>query len=110
MKLSINSRRKCHRFVLLAQALPQYLCGGLSFSCCLGHQTFCGGTGPLEKAAQYELGLKEGVQPPISQGWEMPDEFEHAQFPCFLSPEVMTYVWAQCIIEPNEEHTSIEIT
>ena len=32
MKLSINSHRKCNGFVLLAQALPQYLCGGLSFS------------------------------------------------------------------------------
>jgi hypothetical protein len=38
----------------------------------------------LEKAAQDELGLKDGVPPPISQGLEMPDEFEHAQFPLFL--------------------------
>ena len=84
MKLSINSRRKCNGFVLLAQALPQYLCCGLSFACCLDHQPVCGSTGPLEKAAQDELGLKDGVPPPISQGLEMPDEFEHAQFPLFL--------------------------
>ena len=32
MKLSINSRRKFNGFVLLAQALPQYLCCRLSFS------------------------------------------------------------------------------
>ena len=32
MKLSIHSRRTCNGFVLLVQALPQYLCGGLSFS------------------------------------------------------------------------------
>jgi hypothetical protein len=32
MKLSINSRRKFNGFVLLAQARPQYLCSGLSFS------------------------------------------------------------------------------
>lgn len=51
MKLSIHSRHKFNSFVLLAQALPQYLCCGLSFACGLGHQTFCGSTGPLEKAA-----------------------------------------------------------
>ena len=32
MKLSINSRRKFNGFMLLAQALPQYLGCGLSFS------------------------------------------------------------------------------
>ena len=32
MKLSINRHRKCKRCVVLAQALTQYLCGGLSFS------------------------------------------------------------------------------
>ena len=32
MKLSINSRRQFDGFVLLAQALTQYLCGGLSSS------------------------------------------------------------------------------
>ena len=32
MKLSINSRRKFNGFMLLAQAFPQYLCGGLSFA------------------------------------------------------------------------------
>jgi CoA-transferase family III len=51
MKLSIHSRHKFNGFVLLAQALPQYLCCGLSFACGLGHQTFCGSTGPLKKAA-----------------------------------------------------------
>ena len=56
MKLSSNKRHKCNGFVLLAQALPQYVCGGLSFACCLGPQTFCGSTGPLEKAAQDALG------------------------------------------------------
>jgi hypothetical protein len=86
MKLSSNKRHKFTGFVLLAQALPQYLCCGLSFGCCLGHQTFCGSTGPLEKAVQDELGLKDGVHPPISQGLEMPDEFEHTQFPLFLEP------------------------
>ena len=84
MKLSINSRHNFKGSVLLAQALPQYLCCGLSFACGLDHQTFCGRTGPLEKAAQDELGLKDGVHPPISPGLEMPDEFEHTQLPLFL--------------------------
>ena len=64
----------------------------------------------MEKAAQDELGLKDGVHPPISPGLEMPHEFEPTQFPLFLSPEVMTYVRAQGILEPNKEHTAIEIT
>ena len=110
MKLSINSRHKFNGFVLLAQTLSQYLYCSLSFSYRLGHQTFCGGTGPLEKAAQDKLGLKDGVHPPISHSLEMPDEFEHAQFPLFLAPELMTYVRAQGIIEHNEEHTAVEIT
>jgi hypothetical protein len=32
MKLSISSHRQFNGFLLLAQALPQYLGGGLSFS------------------------------------------------------------------------------
>ena len=84
MKLSINSHCQCDGFVVLAQALTQDLCSGLSFARRLRRQTFCGGTGPLEKSAQGELGLKEGMHPPISQGLEMPDEFEHTQFPFFL--------------------------
>jgi hypothetical protein len=38
----------------------------------------------LEQAAQDELGLKDGLHPRLSSGLEMPDEFEHAQFPLFL--------------------------
>jgi hypothetical protein len=38
----------------------------------------------LEKAAQDKLRLKDSVHPPISQGLEMPDEFQHTQFPVFL--------------------------
>jgi len=48
--------------VLVAQALPQYLCCGLSFACGLTYQTFCGSTGPLEKAAQDELDLTCGIR------------------------------------------------
>src|SRR5262245_33617169 len=84
MKLSINS---CHKFngsMLVAQALSQYLCCGLSLAGGLAHQTFCGSTGTLEKAVQDELGLKDDLHPPISQGLEMPDQFEHTQFPFFL--------------------------
>jgi hypothetical protein len=86
MKRSINIRHKCNGIVLLAQALPQYLCCGVSFACCLGHQTFCGRTGPLEQAAQDELGLQDGVHPPSSHSLKMPAEFEHTPFPLFLAP------------------------
>jgi len=80
MKLSINSCCIFNGFVLLVQALTQSLCCGSSFARRLRRQTFGGGTGPLEKAAEGEFGLKEGVHPPISQGLEMPNDFKHTQF------------------------------
>ena len=64
----------------------------------------------MEKAAQDKLGLKDGVHPPISQSLEMPDEFEHAQFPLFLCPQGGTQLGTKRIIEQNEEHTPIQIT
>jgi hypothetical protein len=64
----------------------------------------------LEKAAQDKLGLKDSVQPPISQGLEMPDEFEHAQFPLFLRPQCRPQLGIKRIIEQNEEHTPVQIT
>jgi hypothetical protein len=64
----------------------------------------------LEKAAQDKLGLKDGVHPPISQGLEMPDEFEHAQFPVVLRPQCRPPLWTKRIIEQNEEHPPVQIT
>src|SRR5215475_10024032 len=61
MKLSMNRPHYFKGSVLVAQALPQYLCCGLSFACGLAYQTFCGSTGPLEKAAQDELDLTCGI-------------------------------------------------
>jgi len=88
IKLSINSCRKFNRFVRLTQALAQDLRGGLPFSCRLGDQTFGGGTGPVEKAASCEFGLKDGLHPLLGQGLKMSDEFEHTEFPLFLSHKV----------------------
>ena len=64
----------------------------------------------MEKAAQDEFGLKDGVHPLLSQGLEMPDEFQHTQFTLFLPPEVLTHLGAQRIIDQNEEHATIERT
>jgi hypothetical protein len=110
MVLSINSPCQCDGFVVLPQALTQALYGGLSFARRLRRQTFCGGTGLLEKSAQGELGLKEGMHPPISQGLARPDEFEHAQFPLVFHPHSRPHLRAERIIEHNEQHAAIEIT
>ena len=82
----------------------------MSFARRLCRQTCCGGTGPLEKSAQGELGLNECRQPPISQGLEMPDEFEHAQFPRVLHLHGRPHLRAERIIEHNEPHAAREIT
>ena len=64
----------------------------------------------VKKAAQGEFGLKDGLHPPLSQGLEMPYEFQQTQFTLVLPPEVCPYLWAERIIEHNEEHTTIQIT
>src|SRR5215475_9141153 len=110
MKLSINSGCQRNGFMLLVQALTQYLCGGSSFARRFCRQTFCGGTGLLEKTAQGEFRLKDGVHPSLSRGLEMPDNFEHTQFPLFLHPHRRTHLWVERIREQNEQHAAIEIT
>ncbi len=103
IKLSSNGCRKCNGCVLLAQALAQYWCCCSSFSCCLGNQPFCGGTGLVEKAAECELGLKEPLQPPSGQSLARADEFEHTQVPFFLQPQGRPPRGAARIIEQNEQ-------
>ena len=76
-----------------------YLCGGASFSRRLGRQTFCGGTGTGEKAAECQLGLKNPLHPPIGQRLEMSDELEQTQCTFFLQPQGMPHLWVQRIIE-----------
>jgi len=110
MKLSIDNYCKFNGFMLLSQTRAEYLRCCASFSRGLGRQTFCGGTGTGEKAAECQLGLKDRLHPPIGQSLEMSDEFEQTQFTFFLQPQGMTQLWAQRIIEHNEEHAAIEIT
>ena len=110
MKLSIHSHCQGDGFVVLAQALTQYVCGGWSCARRLRRHTFCGGTGPLAKSAQGKLGLKEGLHPPISPGLEMPDELEHAQFPLVLQPHGRPHLRAARIIEHHEQHAALERT
>jgi hypothetical protein len=86
MKRSVDSLHQCEGFVLFGQTFSKDLSRGVSFACCLGHQTFCGRPGPLEQAAQDELGLQDGVHPPSSHSLKMPAEFEHTPFPLFLAP------------------------
>ena len=76
MKLSIDNRCKLNGFVLLSQTRAEYLCGCASFSRRLGRQTFCGGTGTGETAAECQRGLKDRRHPPIGPRLEMSDEFE----------------------------------
>jgi hypothetical protein len=64
----------------------------------------------LQKAAQCEFGLKNGMQPPISPGLEMPDAFEHPQFPLFLQPYGCPRLRVERIREQNEQPAAIEIT
>jgi hypothetical protein len=110
MKLSLNSCGKFNGCVLLVQALTQSLCGGSSFARRLRHQTFCGGTGPLEKAAQDEFRLKDGVQPSLSRGLEMPDEFAPTQCPLFLQPPSRPHLRVARLREHNEQHAARERT
>jgi len=110
MKLSIANCCKCNGFMLLSQTRAEYLRCCASFSRRLGRQTFCGGTGTGEKAAECQLGLKDRLHPPIGQSLEMSDKFEQTQCTFFLQPQGMTQLWAQRIIEHNEEHAAIEIT
>src|SRR4030095_13391072 len=110
MKLSIDNCCKFNGFMLLSQTRAEYLCCCASFSRRLGRQTFCGGTGTGEKAAECQLGLKDHLHPAIGQSLEMSDEFEQAQFTFLLQPQGMTHLWTQRIIEQNEQHASIEIT
>ena len=109
MKLSINSHCQCDGFVVLAQALTQYGCGGLSFARRLRRQTVCGGTGPVEKSAPGQRGLQAGMHPPLSQGLEMPDEFEHAQCPRVLQPHGRPHLRAERLLEHHEPPAAIEI-
>ena len=110
MKLSMDSCCKFNGFMLLSQTRAEYLCCCASFSRRLGRQTFCGGTGTGEKAAECQLGLKDHLHPPIGQSLEMSDEFEQTQFTFLLQPQGMTHLWTQRIIEQNEQHAAIEIT
>ena len=110
IKLSVNNLCKFDEFGVFAQTLSQYLCRRSSSSHRLGSQTFRSGTGPCEKAAECELGLKDRLHPPIGQGLAMPHEFQHAQFPFFLYPQRRTHVRAEGVIEENEEHAAIQRT
>src|SRR5262249_7297107 len=80
MKLSIDNCCKFNGFMLLSQTRAEYLCCCASFSRGLGRQTFCGGTGMGEKAAECQLGLKDHLHPSIGQSLVMSDEFEQTQF------------------------------
>jgi hypothetical protein len=81
-----------------------------AFAVRLALALFRGGTGPVKKVAEFECGLKDRLHPPLSQGLEIPHEFEHAEFPFFLPPEGRPKRGAECIIEQNEKHAAIEIT
>src|SRR2546425_1755873 len=109
IKLSIDNRRKCSRFQRLSQTLAQDLRCCASFAQRLGYQTFGGGTGAREKAAQDERRVKDRLHPPLGQGLEMPNEFEQTELTLFLPPEMVTHLWTERRIEQNEEHATIEI-
>ena len=110
IKLSVDRPHEVDGFALVSQTLPQYLRCGTSFTRRLDDQTFGGGTDRLEKAAQLELGLKNGLHPPLGERLEMPYEFQHAQLAWFLLPERRPYLRAEHIIEEHEEHATIQIT
>ena len=110
MKLSIDNCCKFNGCMLLSQTRAEYLCCCASFSRRLGRQTFCGGTGTGEKAAECQLGLQDHLHPPIGQRLEMSDELEQTQCTFLLQPQGMTPRWTQRIIEQNEPHAAIEIT
>lgn len=101
MKLSINSRCQFDGFVVLAQALTQYLRGRSSFSRRLAHEPFSGGTGMCEKVVQFDLGPKYSLHPTVGEGVEMPDEFQHAEFTSFPPPQSRTQLWTKRIIQQN---------
>jgi hypothetical protein len=61
----------------------QYLRSCSSSSRRLDHQPFGGGTGVGEKVVQFDLRPKDGLHPPVGEGLEMPDEFQHAEFTSF---------------------------
>ena len=63
MKLSVDGVHKCDRFVSFVQTVAQNVCRGTSSSRCLEVQTFCCGTGVLEKAVHLDLRRKEGLHP-----------------------------------------------
>jgi hypothetical protein len=110
MKLSIDSLRTCDSFNLFLQDFSKYLRGGASFARRLDSQAFWGGAGPLQKAAQLERGLQDGLHPPLGEGLAMPHEFQQAQFPFCLQPPRCPHLRAACIIEHHAEHAPIQIT
>jgi hypothetical protein len=110
MKLSIDNCCEFNGFMLLSQTRAEYLCCCASLSRRLGRQTFCGGTGTGEKAAECQLGLKDHRHPAIGQSLAMSDEFAQAQCTFLLQPQGMTPLWTQRIIEHNEPHAAREIT
>jgi hypothetical protein len=109
MKLSIDKRRKCNRFVRLFQTLVQDLRGCPSFSRGLGRQTCGGGTHMDADVAQGEFGLKDRLHPTRCEGLEMPHKLQQTPFTLSLRPEVCTYLGTEGIIEHNEQHATIEI-
>ena len=110
MKLSIDSLRKRDGFVLLVQALTQYLCCGWPFARRFGCQPFGGGTDTCEHTTQDELGLEDGLHPTGGKGLEMAHEFEETQLTLFLHPELSTQLWTEGIREENKEHATIQVT
>src|SRR2546426_11123297 len=72
-----------------------------SFSRRLDHQPFGGGTGVGAKVVQFDLRPKDGLHPPVGEGLEMPDEFQHAEFTSFPHPESRTQLRTKGIMQQN---------
>ena len=56
----------------------------------------------FEKVVQFDLRPKDGLHPPVGEGLEMPDEFQHAEFTSFPHPESRTQLRTKGIIQQNK--------
>jgi hypothetical protein len=86
MTLSVDHLHDHDGFAWFLPALAQYLRRGAAFTRRLADQTFGGDTDLLEKVAQRERRLKNGLHPPLGKRRQMPYEFQHAQLALLLLP------------------------
>ncbi len=78
--------RECNEVVLSRQTLAEVLSGGAAFAGRFGHHPLGSDAGPVKEGAEVGCGLKAQLEPAVSNGLQMPHEFEDTQCSPLLQP------------------------